>query len=362
MTTDFCCSFSKEAARFCEFALNFLENLSFFYPKTSLKFVIKTMAEDAQSVYDGILLGMAEKHKGGVSDFLATIAGFLSRKTDFFTGVPQEQWEKMLLTTFRKAGEKAGEIEKQKIKEREESERKRKEILRKKQEAEQKANESQISEITDEEAAQIIKEEAEKKQTKAEAEVSKPVEEVSKDVDESEKGKLMPNSGNGCDLPNYSWTQTLQEVEVKIPFKINFSLKSRDVQVVIAKKSLKVGLKGQEPIISGELCSEVKLEDSVWVLQDTKTVVITLEKINQMSWWDRLISTDQPISTKKINPEPSKLSDLDGETRSMVEKMMYDQKQKELGLPTSEEKKKQDILSTFMKQHPEMDFSKCKFN
>lgn len=32
--------------------------------------------------------------------------------------------------------------------------------------------------------------------------------------DEKEKNKLRPNSGNGADLPNYGWTQTLQDLEV----------------------------------------------------------------------------------------------------------------------------------------------------
>ncbi|XP_035785197.1 nuclear migration protein nudC-like [Anopheles albimanus] len=323
--------------------------------------------------FDSILFAMAAQHTGGVPEMLGTIASFLNRKTDFFVGGHDGEWEKLVLTVFRGEAKKAQEVADKKRKEKEAEEKRRQEVLRKKREEEEQSKTATVTELTEEEAESLQKELDAKKSkveespaatsstaTATEAAGDKANSE-SEDVEPGDEGKLKPNQGNGCNLDRYSWTQTLQEIELRVPFDVKFTLKAKDVVVVIQRKSLKVGLKGHPPVIDGELHCEIKIEDSLWHLEKN-TVVVTFEKINQMNWWDRLVVTDPSINTRKINPESSKLSDLDSSTRSMVEKMMYDQKQKELGLPTSDEQKKQDVLKKFMEQHPEMDFSKCKFN
>lgn len=132
----------------------------------------------------------------------------------------------------------------------------------------------EIKELTDEEAAELQKKLDD--EAKAGAEGEKPTgaaengggEEKDGEVDDGEGKGLPPNAGNGCDLPNYQWTQTLKEVEIRVPFNgITFPLKSKDLVVDIGKQSIKVGLKGQEPLLEGRLRGEIKTEQATWTLQ-----------------------------------------------------------------------------------------------
>jgi len=329
--------------------------------------------------FDGQLLHMAQYTPGGVKGMCDVFFSFLRRKTDFYTGSDSEldqakkvakqlvldRFEHHAAMALASAREQQREKESAAARLRQQREAEAARVAR--ESAPTTHEEPKFQEVTDEEAEKII---AEKKKaeedghkrnnpTPAEARDRGDIEKGSdEEEDEEDKGKMKPNEGNGADLANYSWTQTLSEVEVKIPFKLP-KLKGREVVCSITKKHLKCGLKNQPPVIDCDMPAEIKEEESFWTL-NTGTITIAMEKIDQMSWWDQLIVTDPKINTKKVQPANSKLSDLDGDTRSMVEKMMFDQRAKAMGEPTSDERKKNDMLKNFMAQHPEMDFSKAK--
>ncbi|VAH69648.1 unnamed protein product [Triticum turgidum subsp. durum] len=136
--------------------------------------------------------------------------------------------------------------------------------------------------------------------------------EAEKKEKEESKGR-QPNSGNGLDLDNYSWAQQLPEVNLTVP--VPEGTKGRSVVCEIKKDHLKVGLKGQPPIIDGELHKPVKVEDCFWSIEDGSLLSILLTKRNQSDWWKSLIKGDPEIDTQRAEPESSKLSDLDPETR-----------------------------------------------
>ncbi|THD26929.1 Nuclear migration protein nudC [Fasciola hepatica] len=329
--------------------------------------------------YDNLFLSIAQGSENGIRGLFDAFFGFLSRRTDFYYGATEKDCKEIVLEAFRKHRESALERhqrELEELQEREERERKRRaerseEAIKANIKGDETAvdvngtNTMDTAEPKSSDAGQ-----ADSKMEKPElekADLPKPIkvgpsDKDDEEEDEADKGKLRPNEGNGGDLPNYRWLQTLGEVDIRIPTKLPQRVKSRDVVVEISRKKIKVGLKNRPPILEGNLYNEVKVEECSWMLEDGLTICISLEKINKMEWWTRICDGEPEINTRKVQPENSKLSDLDGETRSMVEKMMYDQRQREMGLPTSEDQKKQEMLKKFMAAHPEMDFSKCKFN
>jgi len=185
-----------------------------------------------------------------------------------------------------------------------------------------------------------------------------PKNDENEDNDVSEAPK-----GNGGRTDQYVWTQTLKEVTMHI-WLPEAAKRARDLDVSINPKGIKISSKADKKVvIEGEWPHKIIIDDTTWIIDEhdgKKALTSYIQKQDQMSWWNCALKGAPKIDTQKIQPENSKLSDLDGSTRQTVEKMMFDQNQKRMGKPTSDEMKKQDMLKKFMEQHPEMDFSKAK--
>lgn len=154
--------------------------------------------------------------------------------------------------------------------------------------------------------------------------------------------------------PVYTFKQTLSDVTVSFP--LPEGVNKRGIKVTFKPTHLKVEVKG-EVMVDKPLKKRIKVEDSTWYLEDG-ALKVELFKSKGEEWWSAVCEGDPEIDTSAQQPEDSKLSDLDGETRSVVEKMMYDQRQKQMGLPTSDEQKQAEILRQ-MQEKTGMDFSQA---
>ena len=364
--------------------------------------------------FDGLFLQIAHQTQG-IEPLLDTLFSFLRRKSDFFSP-PSSHGNNSNASnsggsSSSSSGDEGTEAAIAKVNEvvrkhaqiylegkRKEEEKKLKKLKKQKEQAEeakkkqqQQAAAAAEAKKTEEEGVielgedggfdissetmtmkkQQSEEDENKKGAAAAAAAAKPEDEQTnketpdKEKEEEEEDNSPPPIGNGGTIPNkYVWTQTLQELTINIPLPDN--TRGRDLNVAISKKHLKVGY-AKKPksdfIVNDELTKPIIVDDSFWTIEDGNRLVLTITKSNQMEWWDAPCINDTPkINIQKVQPENSNLNDLDGETRQTVEKMMYDQRQKALGLPTADEQQKLDILEKFKAAHPEMDFSNAKIN
>ena len=357
--------------------------------------------------FDGLYLNVAQTTRG-IEPMLDTVFSFLRRKTDFFAGPPGSAPDEGSAAAVAKVQEVLDKhvriYEEGRRRQREKKEEKAAAaaaaaVSKERKKEGQEESEEDVIELGSDgfdasaaddanpkaavaDAAAAAAATAEKPKAKEDTAAAAADDDADTSTEatpktaggekKEEDEDVPPPVGNGGTVPGkYVWTQTLQELNVVVP--LQQPTRGRDLDVVISKNHLKVGLKADVAkakaggtdgsdgyIVNAPLTKSVIVDDSFWTVEDGTRLVINLQKLNQMEWWSGVCDGDGAIDITKIQPENSNLSDLDGETRQTVEKMMFDQRQKAMGLPTADEQKKLDIIEQFQKQHPEMDFSNAK--
>lgn len=149
---------------------------------------------------------------------------------------------------------------------------------------------------------------------------------------------LIPcNDQCGGDYVGYSFTQTDKDVNVMMTLDAGVTAKMLAVDIQVGLLSM--GVKGKEPVLSGKLFRPVKASESTWFIQDKTVLVITLVKTNVKyeEWWPLVVEGERQIDMKTLKPPEVHISELDEGAQAKVHQMMYDQRQRVAGKPTSDQ-------------------------
>ncbi|XP_067129639.1 nudC domain-containing protein 3 [Centruroides vittatus] len=287
--------------------------------------------------YEDALMGILHC-EGEIMKFLDVIFGFLFRRTDFYKiqhnsseklGFPPGIPKKLVLAAFEKYHQLALKNE---------------ELYQKKMKGKDNFQDLHETEVK----AQVN---PEMKQKAKDLNIQEDIQKIkTSDLSQSIKEQSQENFQNlsecynGAMRENYSWSQNLKEVDVKI--NVPDTIKSgKQVKVDIKPNSLKVCVyknNNWETIVDGTLTFKINVEKSMWTLFKSEHIFINLEKV-QETWWEALLEGEPKIDIQKIdNSQP--FEELDQEAQAKIDELMYNQQQKLLGKPTSNQQKVHDIL------------------
>lgn len=164
----------------------------------------------------------------------------------------------------------------------------------------------------------------------------------------NDQGKQIPFSNNGGVTDRYYWSQNLEELTIYYTLPED-SVTARDVECHIGVSKLRLSVRGKT-LLDGTYPDpeKVKPSESTWSLersskpQSGTTLVITLDKSRE-TWWPNILQGEPEIDTTKVDSS-KRIDEFDEETQAHIQKIMFDQRQKAHGLPTSDELMQADIL------------------
>ncbi|CAH0564248.1 unnamed protein product [Brassicogethes aeneus] len=161
------------------------------------------------------------------------------------------------------------------------------------------------------------------------------------DINKKNKEKSFSTSDcyNGAVCENYSWSQTIGDVDIVV--KIPEGIKAKELIVKIESNLLLIKTKDGDVLLDGEFCQKCKNNDAIWSLVN-QNLEIHLDKTLDM-WWDCLLRNEEKLDISKIDCSRP-YEELPEEAQAKIEELQWNQERKIMGLPTSDEMALQEKL------------------
>lgn len=277
---------------------------------------LPTYKKEMKDRYDQAFLGILQ-NETRIEPFVDAVFSFLYRKTDFYrtlteeskVGFPSGVAENMLRCYFMKYN-----------------------MLTKDAEDAQQSTPSIPIETSIPERHRNMTETP--KQPKVEKPIPPPAPRPTTQTDWQNES----DSHNGAVRDNYSWNQNFEDIDITIPTKVS---NSKLIKIVSQRKSLKVVVEN-EVIMDDQMQHEVKADDTTWSLEKGKQITINLTKSSEV-WWSKLLTNEEAIDMKKIHPERG-MESMPADERAVINRLQFDEMQKQLGNPQSHEVKVHNML------------------